>query len=278
MSRFNKLLYPLLLACLVLVFFYQFFLRGLLPVPADTIVGLYHPYRDLYAKDYPRGIPFKNFLITDPVRQQYPWKNLAIKSFKNVELPLWNPYSFSGTPHLANIQSGAFYPLNVLFFSLPFHIAWSVYIISQPILAGLFTYLYLRNQKLDERAAILGGIAFSFGGFSIAWLEWGNIISTALWLPLMLLAIDKIALFVKPKALFLWSTVFALSLSFSFFCRPFADFLLHSYCFTCLLHFRVVSIWKKNYPFNVCSTISSRIFDAYCCAVDSVSRFYTLIG
>src|SRR3989337_2376062 len=99
MFRFNKLLYPFLLVFLVLVFFYQFFLKGFLPIPADTVVGLYHPYRDFYAK-------------------QYPWKNLAIKGFKDAQLPLWNPYSFSGTPHLANIQSGVFYPLNILFFFL----------------------------------------------------------------------------------------------------------------------------------------------------------------
>src|SRR3989304_3309109 len=84
------------------VFFWQFLFKGLLPIPTDTIVGLYHPYRDLYVKDYPNGIPFKNFLITDPVRQQYPWRKLAISAEKNFELPLWNPYNFSGTPLLAN--------------------------------------------------------------------------------------------------------------------------------------------------------------------------------
>ncbi|HBB76260.1 MAG: hypothetical protein UT87_C0008G0010 [Candidatus Levybacteria bacterium GW2011_GWC1_40_19] len=248
MFRFNKLLYPFLLVFLVLVFFYQFFLKGFLPIPADTVVGLYHPYRDFYAKDYPRGIPFKNFLITDPVRQQYPWKNLAIKGFKDAQLPLWNPYSFSGTPHLANIQSGVFYPLNILFFFLPFHLAWSLYIISQPLLAGLFTYLYLRNQKLDGRAVVLGGIAFSFGGFSIAWLEWGNIISTALWLPLILLVIDKITLFVKPKISFLWPAVFVLSLVFSFFAGHLQTFFYISIVSFAYFFFEWFRSGKKTIP------------------------------
>ena len=69
------------------IFFWQFLLRGLLPIPADTIIGLYHPYRDSYAKNYPNGIPFKNFLITDPVRQQYPWRNLSIKNIKELSFP-----------------------------------------------------------------------------------------------------------------------------------------------------------------------------------------------
>ena len=120
------------------IFFWQFFIKGLLPIPSDTIIGLYHPFRDLYAKDYPRGIPFKNFLITDPVRQQYPWKELAINIEKNWELPIWNPYNFSGTPLLANFQSAVFYPLNILFFILPFSFSWSLFILLAPILAGIF--------------------------------------------------------------------------------------------------------------------------------------------
>ncbi len=61
-----------------------------MPIPADTIVGLYHPFKDLYAKEYPNGIPYKNFLTTDPVRQQYPWRSLTIDNEKNGKLPLWN--------------------------------------------------------------------------------------------------------------------------------------------------------------------------------------------
>ena len=116
----KKILWPALIVFIVIIFFWQTFIKGLLPIPSDTIIGLYHPFRDLYAKDYPRGIPFKNFLITDPLRQQYVWKNLSIESLKKGEIPLWNPYSFSGNPLLANMQSGVFYPLNLLFV-LPFH-------------------------------------------------------------------------------------------------------------------------------------------------------------
>src|SRR5690349_5209226 len=103
----------------VIIFFRQVFFHGLLPIPSDTLVGLYNPFRDLYAQQYPRGIPFKNFLITDPIRQQYPWRELAISLEKNFELPLWNPYSFSGYPLVANFQSAAFYPLNIFFFVMP---------------------------------------------------------------------------------------------------------------------------------------------------------------
>nr|MBI5455875.1 YfhO family protein [Candidatus Levybacteria bacterium] len=188
----NKFLSFILILGFVVIFFWQFLLKGLVPIPADTIVGLYHPFRDFYAKDYPRGIPFKNFMITDPVRQQYPWKNLIIELEKKGQLPLWNPYTFAGGPLLANFQSGAFYPFNLIFFLLPFPTAWGFFILLQPFLALIFLFLYLDNLKLDKRASILGALSFAFGGFSISWLEWSNVIHTVLWLPLILLSIDKI--------------------------------------------------------------------------------------
>src|SRR3989344_9335184 len=193
MTEFIKKFWaPIAVVAIVVIFFWQFFLKGLLPIPSDTIVGLYHPFLDLYAKISPQGVPFKNFLITDPVRQIIPWKEFSIDNLSNFMLPLWNPYEMAGKPLLANFQSGAFYSLNLLLFIKPLFISWSIFIMLSPLLAGLFMFAYLKNLKLDDRASLLGAISFAFSGFSIAWLEWGNIVHTALWLPLILLSIDKI--------------------------------------------------------------------------------------
>ena len=234
----KKFLFPILILGIVFIFFWQFLLKGLIPVPADTIVGLYYPYRDFYAKDYPRGIPFKNFMITDPVRQQYPWKNLVIEQEKKGQLPLWNPYTFSGAPLLANLQSGAFYPLNFVFFLLPFSFGWGLFILLQPLLAAIFLFFYLKNLKLDDRAGLLGSICFAFGGFSISWLEWGTVIHTALWLPLILLSVDKI--FEKYKQnklkmkfnLLFWPFVLVFALLSSFFAGH-----LQVFFYICILTF-----------------------------------------
>ena len=147
---------------IVLFFFKPFLFENKLPIPSDTIVGLYHPFRDLFSKNYPNGIPFKNSLITDPVRQQYPWRDLAISIANKFEPPIWNPYSFSGTPLLANFQSAVFYPFNLLFFILPFNIGWSVLILLQPLLAGIFLYWYLRNLSIHRLASFLGSLVFAF--------------------------------------------------------------------------------------------------------------------
>ncbi len=199
----------------VAVFFYRTFFTGLLPVPTDSLVGLYHPWRDFYAVEYPRGIPFKNFLITDPIRQQIPWRKAAIDQWKDANLPWWNPYNFSGTPLAANIQAAVFYPFNILFFILPFPIAWTVLILLQPILSGLFLFLYLRHLKLTHWASLLGALTWSFSGFSIAWLTWGTMVHVALWLPVMLLAIDKLVL--EKSQLKRWSVTLVCALSFAVF-------------------------------------------------------------
>lgn len=188
------------------IFFMPIFF-GKIPIPADTIIGLYHPYRDLYSKEYPQGIPYKNYLITDPVRQQYPWKILTVLAEKKLQLPLWNPYNFSGTPHLGNFQSAAFYPLNVFYFFVPFSSAWTLLIVFQPILAGIFMYLYLDYFKLKKIASLLGAITWVFSGFFVSWLEWNTIIQTALWLPLLLLAKEHLLVKFSKK----WILVFLLA-------------------------------------------------------------------
>ena len=75
---------------------------------------------------------------TDPVRQQYVWKNLGTK---------WNPYQSLGTPLLSNIQSAHFYPLNFL--------PWSWQVLLQVLLGGLFMIAYLRHLKLSPSAQAL---------------------------------------------------------------------------------------------------------------------------
>lgn len=195
--KFFKFLPLLVLALFTLAVFRPFFFEGRLPIPADTIVGLYHPWRDLYAGQFQSGIPFKNFLITDPVRQQYVWRELGTK---------WNPYSLAGTPLLANIQAAHFYPLNLVYLFLPFDLGWSLQVVLQIILGGIFMWLYLRNLKLHPYAQALGTLAWVGSGFFVAWLEWNTLVQVAIFLPLALLAIDK-----------QWWLVFIAALVSSFF-------------------------------------------------------------
>ena len=231
MKRYS--LFPILLIIsVVLVFSAPIIFRGKLPIPSDTIVGLYHPFRDLYVNEYPRGVPFKNFLVTDPIRQQYPWRVLSLAILKRWELPLWNPYNFSGAPLLGNMQNAALYPLNILFIASPFSFMWSIQVILQILLSSTFIYIYLRNLQVSKLASLLSSIAYGFSGFNIVWLEWNTIGHTGLWLPLVLLSIDKIfyysttsnisyfkfpVLNLKYSLQNVWNIIYLLALVSSFF-------------------------------------------------------------
>lgn len=183
--------FVILWVILILIFFFPIFFRKV-PIPLDTIVGLYHPWRDQIWNGLSSGVPYKNFLITDPVRQQIPYRFLAIEGIKKGFTSAWNPYSFSGTPLSANIQSGYYYPLNLLFIFLPFNIAWTLLIITAPLLAGVFLYCYLRFFRLKKISCLFGSLVFAFSGFFTAWMEWGTITHVILWLPLILLAKEKL--------------------------------------------------------------------------------------
>jgi len=217
----KKVLPLIIILGIVFIFFWQFFFKGLVSIPADSLVGLYHPFRDFLAKDYTRGYPFKNFLITDPILQQFPWRELALNVEKKGQLPLWNPYSGAGEPLLANIQSSSLYPLNTLLFITPFIQGWMVLVMLQMFLGGIFTYFFLKNLGLKKESALFGSTTFILSGFYFAWLTWNNLLHVALWMPLILISIDKITESSKLKIQtsnfksFIWPVILIFSLTSS---------------------------------------------------------------
>lgn len=184
---------------LTFLFFLPNLLLGKIPIPADDLLGLYHPWRDISLEGFNKEkFPAKNPLITDPILQTYPWRLQVVTDIKDGKLPLWNPYSFSGQPLLGNIQSAPFSIFNILFFILPFKIAWSLQILLPPALTALFMFLFLRELKISKAASIFGAFILPFTGFFMVWQTWGTIVTTAMWLPLILLLINKLFAKIHP--------------------------------------------------------------------------------
>ncbi len=174
-----------ILVVIWLIFTWPFWVKGLIPAPLDFLVGFFAPWQGDYS------MPIKNPAIPDVVNQIIPWKIFTMGEWQQGRVPLWNPYNFSGTPHAANWQSAVFYPLNLIFMLLRFDTAWSLYILLQPLLAGLFTYAYIRSLKLSRPAALLASMAFMWSGFITTWLEWGTLGHALLWLSAVLWAVEK---------------------------------------------------------------------------------------
>lgn len=245
----KKAFLPLIIIVLsCLFFFHSFLLHGKFPIPSDTILVLYHPFIDYSVKHFPNGVSVKNILITDPVRQQYPWRWLAISLEKQGQFPLWNPYSFAGTPLLANFQTAAFYPLNILLFLFPFSFSWSILILLEQLLAGIFLFWYLSNLHLRYSARFLGSIAFMFCGYMTSWLEWNTLDQVVLWLPLILLSIDKTLISNKKDLVGIkngWNWLFLSSLTFSFFAGHLQQFFYLAIVTVCYFFARWVQYGKS---------------------------------
>ena len=190
---FKKIILSLAIVFLPLLFYWQFFLKGLIPAPADIIVGMYYPWRNYIWNNLFAGVPFKNGLISDVVAQLYPWRLLASSQWRAGNIPLWNPYILGGLPLAGNVQTAVFYPVNFIFYLLPSPITWGLTIIFQSLLAFIFAYIFLKEVGLSGLTALFGSLAFAFNGFFLFWLEWGNLVAVCSWLPLCLWAITKIA-------------------------------------------------------------------------------------
>lgn len=186
MNKLFKKSWPIVVIIgLWFVFSFPYFVRGLVPFSSDYLVTFFPPWNSEY------GMPVKNNAMPDVITQIYPWKKITIDTWKSGQIPLWNPYSFSGTAHAGNYQSAVFSPVNLLFFILPFIDAWSVMILLQPLLAGLFMYLFVRSLDRSKEASLLAAVAFMLCGFMVVWMAYGTLGYAALFLPLIFWGIHK---------------------------------------------------------------------------------------
>lgn len=131
----------------------------------------------------------------DMALQFLPWRDFGFTQLSRGNLPLWNPYIFGGTPYLAGFQSALFYPPNWMHLVLPESLAISWSIALHVFLAGYFTYLWCRGRGAGVGGAILGGVMFMFSGPYFLHVYAGHLpnLCVMVWVPLLLLAIEKLA-------------------------------------------------------------------------------------
>lgn len=207
MKRNEWMLILVSLSAVISLFFYQTVFYGKVPFPGDILASDFQPWRSTSYMGYGAGgIPNKA-QYPDTIRQMYPWKTAVVNSLKLGRLPLWNPYNFSGSPLLANFQSAALYPLRILYLFMSQIDAWTILVITQPLLAVLFTYLFSRKIGMGALGSSMAAVSYGFSGFMAVWLEYNTIGHVVLWLPLMLLAIEHI----RERTNALWLGIYALS-------------------------------------------------------------------
>ncbi|RME41364.1 MAG: hypothetical protein D6796_15935, partial [Caldilineae bacterium] len=148
-----------------------------------------------------------NRLLSDLILENYVWKRYIREAIARREVPLWNPYIFSGQPFLANGQHSAMYPFSVLFYVLPLEKAYGWFTVVQLWLAGLFTYVFLRVLRASRAGALLGGMTFGLSGFFLNRVVFTMILAGAVWLPLVLAVIEQVIRKQEEKGTAAWSPI-----------------------------------------------------------------------
>lgn len=82
--------------------------------------------------------------------------------------PLWNEYLAGGQPLAANPHFGAFHPLALQFFILPWVVASALQVLI-PIVGTYFgMYILLRHRSCGVAPAVLGAMSWAFGGLTLS--------------------------------------------------------------------------------------------------------------
>ncbi|MGE5138670.1 MAG: hypothetical protein ACM3JD_04340, partial [Rudaea sp.] len=130
----------------------------------------------------------------------YPTYHFAAEWWRRGIAPLWNPYLLGGQPFVGDIQSGIFYPINLLTFLLSnplTYVDMEMLSVLHFFIAGTGMYALLRWGRIGaatglSRPASLGGaIAFEFSDLFVTHFGNLNLIASASWLPLVLLFFSR---------------------------------------------------------------------------------------
>ncbi len=90
------------------------------------------------------------------------------------QIPMWIPYIYGGIPLYANVGD-LYYPVAyILRFLFPVHVYTAYLYVIQVWLAGVFTYLFLKQLKLSFWPCFLGGISYMFTGFLVSLVYAGH--------------------------------------------------------------------------------------------------------
>ena len=149
--------------------------QAILPAVVLTLAGSAYLWEVLSLAGIPVARDMQMFFV--------PQKHLLAEALRSGSVPLWTPYIGTGSPFLANVQSGVFYPPHWLYAVLPFYSAFNLLIVFHFVLGGLFAYLLCRRLGMGTVAAYVGAAGWMFGGYFASLLNLVNALQGAAWAP-----------------------------------------------------------------------------------------------
>ena len=123
------------------------------------------------------------FYCCDNLLVNIPSKVFLIEELGHGRFPLWNPYLFSGTPFLADINLSVLHPINLLYAVYPPFQALTLGVGLLFLVAILGMYLLLRLYRSSKEASIAGALVFGLGGSLVVYTNNIPILQVAALLP-----------------------------------------------------------------------------------------------
>jgi hypothetical protein len=165
--------------------------KVLLPLDLLALPNMYLPRTPEVAKIIPHD---RN--LSDLVLQLEIYRRFAVSEIHAGRFPLWANYQYAGAPFIEPKYS----PLLILqyFTASPVIVAWAQLIAA--IIGGAGFYLFCRRVlDIGFWAATITAWCYPMTGLFVFWQGYPTS-ATALWLPWLLLAVDKTARLVSPTA------------------------------------------------------------------------------
>jgi hypothetical protein len=144
--------------------------------------------------------PERTLVAGDIYRYFYPLFHEAAAQARSGHWPLWNPYQLCGTPLLAVIQPGLFYPFNALHLVLPTAHALAAGAVLHLVLAGVFMYAWIRSLGLGWLAALIAAVVWSYALAPVNMVLQPNAFAAQVWFPVVLLAVDSVVRSASSRA------------------------------------------------------------------------------
>ena len=142
---------------------------------------------------------FTMLWMWEPVAQSFSWFNFAATAIHKGILPIWDPYRFSGSTFIGEMQTGLFYPLKFLVYLMPLDSNglfserfYNEFYVLTHMFAAMFMFFLARHLQLSRFASFVAGLSFSLGGY-LANTAHPHTMDSGIWLPLLVLFFLKSA-------------------------------------------------------------------------------------
>jgi len=134
-------------------------------------------------------LPFMRDMFFDFLPQH----SFAKQVFWSGHIPLWSSHSGCGKPFIADPQTATFYPLHAAFYLFSAPMALRIYCATHLWLAGAAMFALARHWRMDVAPALVTALSCMFSSWVIANLEFANNLAAAVWAPLIVLTLSKVA-------------------------------------------------------------------------------------